>query len=215
MKNILSTAAAAIALTGFAHAAPVVIDFEDQAAGTVITTQYEGVTFSANGFGAMVFDTENPTGDDFDLATPFTNASGETLNPGNVLIVSEDGDSSDPDDRAAGGEITIDFAQAVTFEGFDVFDIDAPEGFTASFFGPQGVLLAALTNTQAIGNNGFQSFSDLGIMGVTQAVFDFTSSGAIDDLRFETAEVVPLPAAGFLFAGGIAAMGAARRRRSV
>jgi hypothetical protein len=210
MKTLLTTAGAAIALTGVAQAAPVVIDFEDQAPGTTITTQYAGVTVSATQFGAMVFDTDDFTGGDDDLAAPFTDANGATLSPGNVLIVSEDGDASDPDDNARGGTITFDFDQAVTFEGFNVFDIDRAEDFTATFFDDAGMVVAMLTNTQAIGNNGFQAFSDLGIMGVLRAEFSFTSSGAIDDFAFD-ATPVPVPAAGLFFLTGAAGLFARRK----
>lgn len=74
------------------------LDFNPFAAGTVIDDEYEGVTVSATGGSgqAMVFDSANPTGGDDDLGS-------DTL--GGVLIVSEDGDSSDPDDNAAGGSI--------------------------------------------------------------------------------------------------------------
>ena len=64
------------------------LDFNAFAAGTVIDDEYEGVTISATGGSgqAMIFDSANPTGGDHDLAS-------DTL--GGVLIVSEDGDSSD------------------------------------------------------------------------------------------------------------------------
>jgi len=48
----------------------------------------------------MAFDTGNPTGGDFDLAT---------RDLGIVLIVSEDGNASDPDDNELGGSFTFVF----------------------------------------------------------------------------------------------------------
>ena len=72
------------------------IDFNDLSGGTIVDNEYQsaGVTiqaWTAGGVGnrAMIFDTSNPTGGDYDLATS---------NLGNALIVSEDGDSHDPDD---------------------------------------------------------------------------------------------------------------------
>ena len=46
----------------------------------------------------MIFDTANPTGGDSDLAS-------DTL--GNVLILSEDGDSTNPDDNDTGGILVV------------------------------------------------------------------------------------------------------------
>ncbi len=69
------------------------IDFDagDLAAGTIISDQFEGISISSSSeFGAMLFDTNNITGEDFDLSA---------TDLGNVLIISEDGDSIDPDDN--------------------------------------------------------------------------------------------------------------------
>lgn len=81
-----------------------VINFNDLSAGTVVDNEYsaEGVTVSAVGGSgqAMIFDTANPTGGDWDL---------QTNNLGKALIISEDGDSSDPDDNASGGILRFTF----------------------------------------------------------------------------------------------------------
>ncbi|MEO0678283.1 MAG: hypothetical protein AAFZ02_12080, partial [Pseudomonadota bacterium] len=84
------------------------IDFSGFHAGDKIDDELNdlGVTVSAtdrhgNHKDAMIFDSANPTGGDHDLET-------DTL--GNVLIISEDGDSHDPDDNAGGGIFTFDFA---------------------------------------------------------------------------------------------------------
>ena len=209
--RLLATAAAALSLCGTAAAGTVTLDFEEASAGDFITTQYGGVAVSANGFGAMVFDSGNVTGGDTDLGAPFTDANGITLDPGNILIVSEDGDASDPDDRGAGGVIALAFDRAVTFDGFDVFDIDRAEGFTASFFGADGARLAELTNTSVIGDNGFARFAELYLFGVVRAEFAFTGSGAIDRLTFTEADAVPVPAAGLLFTTGAGGLFARRR----
>ena len=70
------------------------IDFNDLSTGTVVDNEYaaKGVTISASGGAnkAMIFDTANPTGGDHDLGTS---------NLGKALIISEDGDSHDPDDN--------------------------------------------------------------------------------------------------------------------
>ena len=99
----------------------------------------------------------------------------------------------------------------MTFQGFDVFDIDRAEGFTATFLGADSAVLGVLTNTMPIGNNGFASFDDLGLAGVMTAVFGFSSSGAIDDLAFDVAAPVPVPAAALLFATGAGGLFARRK----
>ena len=86
------------------------------AAGTLVTDQFEGINvFTPSEFGVMVFDTNNPTGEDRDLAA-------EDL--GNVLIISEDGDTSDPDDDAAGGTIKVEFDEPSTVEAIGLLDIE-------------------------------------------------------------------------------------------
>jgi Flp pilus assembly protein TadG len=63
----------------------------------------------------MLFDTANTTGGDSDLAsTRF----------GNVLIVSEDGDTSDPDDEALGGWILFHFDRPTRIDSLTVFDTE-------------------------------------------------------------------------------------------
>ena len=86
------------------------IDFETDADGTPLsagdggTLVLDGVTITAiraqdsdgNFDDAMIFDAANPTGGDSDLTQ---------VSHGNVLIISEDGDSSDPDDNGRGGTV--------------------------------------------------------------------------------------------------------------
>ena len=96
------------------------INFDEHnlAAGTIVTDQFYGVEFSSSSeFGLMLFDTNNITGEDFDL---------ETTNLGNVLIISEDGDSADPDDNATGGTINVEFEDLVSVNSIGLLDIDQP-----------------------------------------------------------------------------------------
>ncbi|MEM6944166.1 MAG: hypothetical protein AAF565_10500, partial [Pseudomonadota bacterium] len=71
----------------------------------------------------MVFDTRNPTGGDDDLA-----ATGR----GNILIISEDGDQSDPDDEVNGGTIVFRFDEPTFVHSIIVFDTE--EGGTLRTF---------------------------------------------------------------------------------
>ena len=219
MTRLLAAAASLAAFIGTASAGTVVLDFDTLSAGDVVTTQYAGVTITGNearrGHGAMVFDSRNATGGDRDLAGPFLSEDGQsTYAPGNILILSEDGDSTDPDDSARGGTITLDFAQAVTFGGFNAFDINGAESITLELYDATGILVASFDNgSRTVADNGFLSFQRLCVENVSRAVFILAGSGAIDDISFDAAPV-PVPAAGLLFATGLAGAGFARRRRA-
>ena len=90
------------------------------------------MTISASGGSgqAMIFDTSNPTGGDHDL---------ETSNLGNVLIISEDGDSSDPDDNASGGTLSFTFDDETTVESLTFLDNE--EGATVKFYDENGTYI--------------------------------------------------------------------------
>lgn len=224
IKTLTVTAAAVAALVGTAQAGTVVIDFEDRAGGDVVTGQYEGVTVRGRRVlrdgtiltgedRAMIFDTSVLTGGDRDLVGPFIGQDGVmTLDPGNILIVSEDGDAGDPDDSGSGGRIVFDFDEAVTFQGFGAFDINDGEGLVVRVFGLGGELIARFTNEDRTSpDNGYMSFQDLAIEGVGRIAFRFSSSGGIDDLMFDTPNAVPVPAAALLFATGAGGLFARRK----
>jgi hypothetical protein len=102
---------------------------------------------------AMIFDSENPTGGDFDLKT-------ETQ--GNVLIISEDGKSNNPDDNKFGGQITFDWDDPVRVYEVGLLDIDKSEGVGFFFYGEDGDLIhnASRFITEGDGNNQLQTFDD-------------------------------------------------------
>lgn len=230
--KVLSTALAAVVVASGASAA--VINFEQFDKGEIISTTdgssyfaVAGVDIEVTAAGgsddAMIFDTNPPvSGQDTDLAAPFYKdmvddpdrggAWGlpvdgtDTLTPNNVLIISEDGDSSDPDDNQSGGQIVFNFSQMITFMGFDV--LDDVENFSVT----------ANTGESETGitldfNNQFASFTGLNWTGVNSLLFDFgNASGAIDNLQFEVAPV-PVPASLPLLLAGFAGLGALSRRR--
>ena len=152
-----------------------VIDFEGFAAGTVIDNEYAdlGVTISATGGSnqAMIFNTFNPTGGDYDLATN---------NQGNVLIISEDGDSNDPDDNAHGGTITFDFDQATDISTISFLDIEEAGG-TIRSFDTNGNLI----DSQAIPimGNGGQADVNINDDDVARLEVSLSGSGAITGLE--------------------------------
>lgn len=227
-----SRTAAAIAATALftasgALAAPVLIDFEGESAGTIIDSEFAPlltVSTSSNGSNdhAVVFDTDNPTGNDGDLGAPFDNpftGETETFEPGNVLIISEDARGvtcgaltcTPADDEAGGGTITFTFNQEVTFLGVDVFDVsDGGATFSIDFYGVGGLLMTEVFSS-GIGDNEFDSYLTQ-LAGVIEIVFNFGGSGAIDNILFETSEV-PIPAALPLLLSGLAGLSFASRRR--
>ena len=111
-----------------------VINFNDLSSGTVVDNEYsaQGVTVSAIGGAgdAMIFDTAHPTGGDKDL---------KTGNLGKVLIISEDGDSSDPDDNAGGGILRFVFDEPASVESLTFLDIE--EGAYVRFYDESGSLI--------------------------------------------------------------------------
>lgn len=169
-----------------------ILDFETSAAGdelsagTSINNQYDslsGLTISTprDEFGAMIFDSSNPTGDDFDLATE---------GQGNVLIISEDGDASDPDDLASGGTIRFEWSDSVLVDSIGLLDIDQ-EGGSIEAYDDDGEIL----RTVAIPEFGDNS---LGQVEINTADVDYldvnlASSGAIAEVTFSSLTEVESP----------------------
>ncbi len=143
-----------------------------------------GVSNSPSGISneAMIFDSANPTGGDTDLAT---------VSQGNLLIVSEDGDSSDPDDEAGGGTLTFDFNTPVNltsialvdaFEGGAQFEAFDSEGNSL------GVIVIAAEGDGSDGKFGTVDLSQF--EDVSQLVVTFDESGAVDDLMYEIEQCI-------------------------
>ena len=157
----------------------VLLTFNDLTAGDVVNNQFaaDGVTISSNHEcnPPMVFDSANPTGGDTDLAS-------STL--GNVLIISEDGDSSDPDDNAGGGTLIFDFDEPSDVVNFNVLDIE--NGGTVKLFDENGDLIAELPlTTTADGGTGVM---DVNVDDVSRMEISINGSGAIDNICFITPE---------------------------
>ena len=154
------------------------LDFDgaELAAGTVVTDQFDGATFSTpSEFGVMLFDTENPTGEDDDLATP---------DQGNVLIISEDGDSSDPDDDAQGGTIGVEFDALATVSSVGLLDIEEADGLI-TFFGDDGSVIETV-EIPSMGNNSIQELT-VNVEDVTRMDIMLAGSGAVTDISFSLA----------------------------
>jgi hypothetical protein len=154
----------------------VTIDFNDLSAGDIVSGQYDGVTISsASGANpAMIFDTDNPTGGDDDLATD---------NLGNVLILSEDGDSNDPDDNQGGGTFIFDFEGDVRVDSLTFLDNDEGPA-TLRFYDADG----NLTGTQTVDPTAAegQKVASINVDGVSKMTVTLVGSAAIDNLVYTT-----------------------------
>lgn len=238
MRKLILPLIASLTVCGAASASAVVIDFEDLQTGEILNDQFSPyVTVSATGGAgqAIVFDTDNPTGGDFDLAvseTLFPSASSPA--GGNVLIIAErltdsnnDGFVDVPDDNASGGTFTFDFGQTVDFLGFNGIDFtDAGSFLQVDLFSGATNIFSFLVDDDASANPdilanvsdniAFGLFENVfgadGVSGVTSAQITLGGSGAIDGLEFALSEV-PVPAALPLMLSALGFGGFVSRRR--
>ncbi|MGB3246565.1 MAG: hypothetical protein WBB25_18675 [Sulfitobacter sp.] len=161
------------------------LDFNPFAAGTVIDDDYEGVTISANGGcgQAMIFDSANPTGGDHDLASA-------TLR--GMLIISEDGDSSDPDDNASGGSIFFDFANLVTMKSITFKDIEETSGggTRVIFYDVDGAVIQ--TRFVPPTCDGGESTVQFSVPETARIEVVLQGSGAIDNVIFDDPGSAPV-----------------------
>lgn len=151
------------------------IDFNNLATGTVVDNEFssQGVTISAVGGSnkAMIFNTAHPTGGDTDL---------KSTNLGKALIISEDGDSHDPDDEGDGGKLNFVFDDAAYINRLTFLDIE--EGAYVRFFDANGHEIKKVS-VHDTDNNG-QSIVDFDVDGVFRMEVELKGSGAIDNLVF-------------------------------
>ncbi|QDU69823.1 hypothetical protein [Engelhardtia mirabilis] len=172
----------------------------DMPAGTEMTDQYYdelGLRISAeNGspFGpdkAIIFDSGNPTGGDFDLMTPGPGIGNDEF-LGNLLIIAEDdvdadndGLVDDPDDAQEGGKIEFRWDQDVSVLSFQVIDVDSEE-FDFLYLYDEFDNLLLVRDLGPIGDNSVQmfGFDNGGFGGVRRAVLEFAGSGGVDNFRW-------------------------------
>lgn len=222
---------AAVGCTTAAHAD--IIDFETLAHGEVIADQFAdwGVSISVVNFNqafdaGVVFNSNLSGTADPDLEVP--NRVGGNLqgSTGNVLIIQENdlgldtGFASDPDDEGGrpGGQIILEFNQALSSFGFDVFDLDdlALEMTSVQFYsGDAEVASYDFATFAAVRNATFgdATANRIDALGADEAfdrvVFNVGGSMAFDNFDFT---VVPAPSAIMALVG--AALCVSRRRRS-
>ena len=165
------------------------LDFEGLARGTTVFDQFDGVTItamendahdSATDNDAMIFDSNNPTGGDHDLAY-----NGR----GNILIITEDDDAHDPDDSFCGGMINFAFDNPSDLHDIVLLDIEEAGGTIELTFADGSTQTIAIP---AAGNNSAQTI-DLNATNVTSMKITLVGSGAVDDLCWKPGED-PIPA---------------------
>ncbi|MEM7650106.1 MAG: alkaline phosphatase D family protein, partial [Cyanobacteria bacterium P01_A01_bin.70] len=147
---------------------PTSLDFEGPGltAGTVVSDQFSGLTITTDGLAAMLFDSANPTGGDDDL-------SSDTA--GLVLILSEDGDRSNPDDNAGGGtlEFTWDELVDIASVGF----LDTEEAGSIDLYGADSAFLGSLDIVMT--NDGEAGLVEIDQTDISKMVVNLGGSGAI------------------------------------
>ncbi|MEM7592222.1 MAG: vanadium-dependent haloperoxidase [Cyanobacteria bacterium P01_A01_bin.83] len=151
------------------------LDFEesDLAAGTIISDQFTGVTISSDGLSPMIFDTANPTGGDIDLAS-------DSL--GNVLILSEDGDSSNPDDNDIGGIFYFDWHDPINLESVSLIDVEEVGGSITAY--GEGNQVLGSFDTSNLTDDGLTGSVNIGLEDVSRIELTLIGSGAITEISY-------------------------------
>jgi len=166
------------------------------------------------------------TGEDDDLATgPDFNTPAQ----GNVLIISEDGNTDNPDDWAEdGGEFIFDFLQPVILNEVSIVDVDGVDdlggedyGYLTAF-GANGAVLQTL-DLRAGRDNGFEVYDFSNQVDVKKLLIRLPGSGAISGVEFtpqlqgnNDSVDIPEPAStlGLLALGACGLVSTLKRKRS-
>lgn len=199
-----------------------VIDFESHQAGDIVSEVY-----SANGAGpvyvsgvnpqypdsnaAMIFDSSNPTGNDWDLGTPNEDFGGPGIGTGgdsgspyensvplgNVLIITEDFDSTDPDDAdLKGASFTFDFSElgSVSIYSMYIMDVETSETYASVlFYDEAGTKIGDEYVLPKTGNNGVYLYEfGAGVEGVVIMEVLMNGSGVVDNIVFLPNENPPV-----------------------
>ncbi|MEM7506604.1 MAG: hypothetical protein AAF415_07645, partial [Pseudomonadota bacterium] len=163
-----------------------VIDFDTAsngdalASGDIVELQYDGVSIRAERSGnpgeanrAMVFDTENVTGGDTDLASS---------NLGNVLIISEDLDSSDADDNAGGGTFVFTFDEPSDVDTVTFLDTEEPTPVIQLFDADGNQIGSDIAGP--VTTDGGQGIAAINVDNVSTMKIILQGSGAVDNIGF-------------------------------
>ena len=193
-----------------------VLDFEKDASGNklslgqIIDAEWAlfGIHITTNdptNHPAMIFDSAQPTGYDWDLGSPNEDfggpgrgTGGEEGQPGenrwtlgNVLIISEDRDQDDPDDHYAGGTFIFSFEEPTWVHEVKLLDIDANETTGKIVAYDQRDNKIGTFSMQPYGNNSVQ-IVPVNLENVVRLEIHLQSSGAVAALSFCYDEPIPV-----------------------
>lgn len=170
------------------------IDFDNDASGNPLaagadpSSAYSSVGLTITSAKAanppMIFDSANPTGNDWDLQTPGWHPSNQIAR-GNILIISEDGDASDPDDNRRGGTLIFTFDEAVQLDSLSLLD-NQSRRTKIQIFAPDGSLLRSISVPKGR-NNAIQQI-DLNTDNAAYMTVKLGGSGAITELTYNQAQ---------------------------
>jgi hypothetical protein len=187
-----------------------VIDFENIPPGTIVDQLYSGYGISGDpitGYvyvnaynpalgdvnAAMIFDARCPPGN---VPADCTGNDADLFNPsfGNTLIISEDLDTTDPDDAdVPGSRIQFEYTglgngNGATIESLEVQDIEEDQGELedALIYFYEGGLGGTLVGTVDIPNtgNGISALVPVGFANVDAMEIDLAGSGMVNNIRF-------------------------------
>jgi hypothetical protein len=212
-------AAAVFVILSFTSSTATVLDFNGLIAGTVVAGEDPtgetvlndsfiefALSCVNNGNGpnsVVVFDSRNPTGDDYDLGTPNVDFDGPGVGRGgasgrpgendtswgNLLIIAEnvtdcDGDGlvDTPDDEAGGGVFIFEFERAVIIHRVVLVDIDWDEWAEVRLYNDSGIV--ATIPAQTLGDNSVQTLDGGLHTGIRRMEVELSSSGAIGEIEY-------------------------------
>ena len=188
------------------HGCPAIINFDESSTGVPLALEAGQEVFGEYaGLGlfdvlagtnndpdhpdlAILFDTAQPSGEDFDLLTPGPGI-GNDLPRKKILILAEDDADSDgdglvddPDDETAGGVITFQWITSdVYFLSATVIDVDLDETAFVRIHDQARDAWVVLPFA-SLGDNSVQTVSRL--VGTTRVIeFHFSGSGGVVELR--------------------------------
>ena len=185
---------------------PLTIDFEKLMlpAGTILHDQLlaEGISIDVvNNFGpnaALLFDSANPTGHDWDLGTPNHHFGGPGLGSGigndtplgrvviiagNIDDTNHDGLADDPTDTPHGGRMYLTFAEPVRVSDLKLLDVQGANsgGFVSGLI--TGVP-AFVQNIPGLGDNAVQTVLLDHDRLIDTLVLEFKHTGALAEIGF-------------------------------
>ncbi len=165
------------------------LDFDLYPAATIISSQYPGVHISTHDnhdFPAMIFDTGNPTGNDYDIGTPNEMYGGPGIGlgfcnaefQGNALIISKD--RHIPNETE--GTLIFEFDCAVLIRSIDFIDMECGHN-TITLYNMDNEVIEVIDLPQ-FGENSFH-VETIDIGGVYRMEVEFPcAGGAISDVKY-------------------------------